>query len=64
MTDPRLLDVARENNRILEAMKTDVRTLREDNKYLKEMIREIKRSVTRKYDRKINETEEKVSDES
>lgn len=52
MSDPRILDTIRENNRLLKAMAGEIQDLRADNKYMKEILRAIKKSVTRKYEKK------------
>lgn len=49
MNDPRTTDAVRKLPPVLEALSNDMKTLKEDNKYMKEMLRAIKKSVVRKY---------------
>lgn len=57
MNDPRITDSVRNTASLVSAISQEVAALREDNKYMKEMLRAIKKSVTRKYDKKeMNES--------
>ena len=57
MNDPRVTDAVRRTEAMVKVLSEEVRTLREDNKYMKELLRAIKKSVTRKYDKKEDQTE-------
>lgn len=55
MTDPRVTDAVRkipELFKLIEAMNLELTKVREDNAYMKEQLRAIKKTVTRKYDKK------------
>lgn len=49
MADPRIGDAIRRLPDVLTAQAEALAALREDNKYMKQMLREIKKTVTRKY---------------
>lgn len=52
MNDPRLLDAVRRIETQVNLQAAEIKALREDSKYLKELLREVKKIVTRKYDKK------------
>ena len=49
MLDPRTKDAIRNTASDVEVIKISMETLRKDNKYMKQVLREIKNSVVRGY---------------
>lgn len=49
MTDPRMTDAIRRLPDQLEAMNKDIRSLKESLDYIKDMLRQVKKSTVRKY---------------
>jgi hypothetical protein len=52
MTDPRILDTLRRIETQVNLQAAEIKLLKEDSKYLKELLREVKKIVTRKYEKK------------
>lgn len=51
MSDPRISDAVRATRVTLEVLAQDLKEMRKDNLYMKKLLREIKTSVTRKYEK-------------